>query len=490
MAIVVLLIVGFIRKDVREIAADTRRSVASAEEDGAARGKTAPAARSVSSAAPEMLTQPPILVPVSASTGKSKRLRNSRSTAHTFEEVLRSIVKFEMPMPDGSMVTGTGFLIDRRGWVATNYHVAVRASTAARVKLESGQKVGIEGIVAVSPERDLAIVKLPDLPDDLLPLDISTRMVPKIGSRVYAYGNPLYNEFSLVEGIVSRVLTTTEFAAQQPNSANVLTKLNAPPDQLWIQTDARVSQGNSGGPLFDERCRVIGINTFANLDAQFGFASHIRYLKELADGASGEVTPLDDQPGRSKQGDTRKAMRYSKTIVISRERLQEAFDAVAAFGWKPTSQDEYQIMKNLALMATVCTKPGENKIPFEIVDLVDTQFSRLNRNSWTDAQVKAINAQAEEQCNVGEGIVFVAKVLFVLNDKNASGRSALLMFAPGISKMFLVPLDSDMLAPSQGARVLVIGIVEPQTFRAKLSHEPDAKEWPVFLTRSHNLLSI
>ncbi|MBU4272483.1 MAG: serine protease [Planctomycetes bacterium] len=415
--------------------------------------------------------------------------RSRPKIAKTFEEVAHAIVKFEMPLPNGSMITGAGFLIDSRGWVATNHHVASMASTAARVKLNSGRKIEIEGIIALAPERDLAIVKLKELPSDSLLLDIGYRDLPKVGTRVYAYGHPLNNEFSLVEGIVSRVLTTAEFAAQQPDSSNVLSKLNAPADQLWIQTDATVSQGNSGGPLLDENCRVIGVNTFANLDARFGFASHVKYLKALADRSSGEVTPLE-QPSELKppqRPNSSPMPDKPREIVVSKEKLQQLFDAAAAFGWQPANQEDYAVMADLALMMTACKDPNNNDIPFELSDLVDQLFARMKQVPWSDEHVGAINRHAKEKITPGHGAVFVGTVMGTATDD--SGKiSGIIIHVSGVSDLLLVPIDQNSLAPSQDSRLLVFGVVLPQTGMANLPNQP--KPRPIRFIQSHHTVSM
>ena len=392
-AIVILLVVGFFRGDTSQAPASAPDSYATATEDIFDDSvKDTPSAPIEKSSNKSRNPQP--LIPV---TGRLEpRADQSDTISNNFENVAKSIVKFEMPLPDGGMATGTGFLIDRRGWIATNHHVVLMASTAARVKLYSGRKVEIEGVVAVAPERDLAIVKLREVPKDMQPLDIGGWATPKVGTRVYAYGNPLYNEFSLVEGIVSRVLTTTEFADQQPDSVNVLTKLNSPPDSLWIQTDAKVSQGNSGGPLLDDKCRVVGVNTFANLDAQFGFASHVRYLKGLADTATDEVTRLRP-PSEIRLPERQNRPNDARELALNKETLLKVYDAVEAFDWKPTTQEEYRKMADLALIMTACREPGNGDIPFNLSDMADTIFARMKQIFWSDDQINAINGQAKKK---------------------------------------------------------------------------------------------
>ena len=487
-AVVILLLVGFVKNGSHDSTVPAPTTIASVPRPAAG---NAASEESIPSAAAWTSNRPsptPGLVPVTASDDVFPD-HSRPKIAKTFEEVAHAIVKFEMPLPNGSMITGTGFLIDSRGWVATNHHVASMASTAARVKLNSGRKIEIEGIIALAPERDLAIVKLKELPSDSLLLDIGYRDVPKIGTRVYVYGHPLNNEFSLVEGIVSRVLTTAELAAQQPDGGNVLSKLNSPADQLWIQTDATVSQGNSGGPLLDENCRVIGVNTFANLDARFGFASHVKYLKALADRSSGEVTLLEQPselkpPGRPNSSPTPDKPRE---IFVSEEKLQRLFDDAAAFGWQPANQENYAVMAELALMMTACKEPHNKDIPFKLSDLVDQLFARIKQVSWSDEHASAINRYAKEKITPDHGVVLVGTVMGTATDD--SGKiSAIIIEVSGVSELFLVPIDKHSLAPSQGTRLLVFGVVLSRTQTAKIFDQP--KPRTLRFIRSHHTVSM
>lgn len=486
-AIVFLLVVGFFRGGDPQPTASAPDSYAAVPEnifDDSV--KETPS--TLIEPAPNQLRNLQPLIPVTGTI--EPRANRNETISNNFENVAKSIVKFEMPLPDGGMATGTGFLIDRRGWIATNHHVVLMASTAARAKLYSGKKVEIEGIVAIAPERDLAIVKLREIPKDMQPLNISIWAAPKVGTRVYAYGNPLYNEFSLVEGIVSRVLTTTEFADQQPDSVNVLTKLNSPPDSLWIQTDAKVSQGNSGGPLLDEKCRVVGVNTFANLDAQFGFASHIRYLKGLADTATDEVTRLQP-PSEINVADRQHLSYDDRSFALNKDILQKVYDAVEAFDWMPATQQQYRKMADLALIMTACKEPGNKDVPFDLSDLVDTIYARMKRVYWSDDQINAINSRAKKSVATGRGIVLVGTVLTSITIKGKSGSTpGLLIRAPGFSELFVITLDENTLTPTQGTRLMILGVTTPKITGATFSKKPDAKVWRIRFLKTHHTIGV
>ena len=190
-----------------------------------------------------------------------------------------AMAKIEI-MAGDEVAIGGGFVIDRRGWVATNDHVLGRWPTSAmRVQLFGGETYRVARILARAPDRDMAILQLANALRDLTVVDLNYSGTPSKGSRVFAYGHPHNNEFSLTQGIVSRVLTTS----QLPRSAEqfVVRGIDSDPNHLWIQTDAGISPGNSGGPLISEDGQILGMNTWVNTQADFGYASHIKYLREL-----------------------------------------------------------------------------------------------------------------------------------------------------------------------------------------------------------------
>lgn len=480
--IVILLLVGFLRDGGSSSMVDSRSASGLAQNTGVDyddAGEPSPFSTGASSDAP-----PRSLVPVLASVDLLPDYMEVK-IARTFDEAERAVVKFEVPQPGGELITGTGFLIDSRGWVATNHHVVARASTAARVKMHDGRQVEIDGIIVLAPESDLAIVQLAEMPSNALLLDIGYRSQPKVGMQVYAYGHPLNNDFSLVKGIVSRVLTTAAFEAQQPEGSNALSRLGSPPDHLWIQTDATVSQGNSGGPLLDEKCRVIGVNTFANLDARFGFASHVKYLKELADRATGEPTPLRRPSeiaaaGRAEQIERR---RRQRNLEPTPENLRKLFDAAAALDWKPVDKEAYDSLADLALMLTLAKEPTAS---FELSDAADRLLEKIKAVSWTGDRLGAINKFAADQVKKpGNGAVFSGMVVcnVVIKPSNAN---AIIIYVRGMSELLLVPLDNNALTPTPGTRMIVFGAVLPETRTAKITGQP--KPWTIRFIRSHNTI--
>jgi S1-C subfamily serine protease len=158
---------------------------------------------------------------------------------------------------------GSGFVIHPGGYVVTNAHV-VEGSTSVQVRLASGRRLA--GTVIGRDRRvDLALVKV-DAPEALpvLPLGDSERLA--VGELVLALGHPFGLEKTVSLWIVSRKGAPLQAAA---------------PGFDFIQTDAAVNPGNSGGPLVDMGGQVVGVNTMAARNGSIGFAIPINLIKTL-----------------------------------------------------------------------------------------------------------------------------------------------------------------------------------------------------------------
>lgn len=146
------------------------------------------------------------------------------------------------PQPHGERGQGSGVIIDSQGYILTNYHV-VRDSTAIDVAI-SGRRPMRAEVVGVDPPTDLAVLKVDA--NDLIAAQWADSDEIEVGSLVWAVGSPFGLERSVTSGILS--------AKHRAGKAGTVY-------QDFLQTDAAVNPGNSGGPLVDARGRVIGINT-------------------------------------------------------------------------------------------------------------------------------------------------------------------------------------------------------------------------------------
>jgi S1-C subfamily serine protease len=136
---------------------------------------------------------------------------------------------------------GSGVIIDPAGYVVTNYHV-VRGARDVSVRLSTGREVPAE-IIGTDALTDIAVLKV--TADGLVPATWGDSDALEVGSFVWALGSPFGLDHSVTFGIVSN--------KARPGIASAL--------QSFLQTDAAVNPGNSGGPLVNVRGEVVGINT-------------------------------------------------------------------------------------------------------------------------------------------------------------------------------------------------------------------------------------
>ena len=153
---------------------------------------------------------------------------------------------FLEPVPQNGG-SGSGSIIDTRGYVLTNYHVVEKAYKVF-INLSDGTQ--LEGtLVGADPENDLAVIKFtPPRGANLKTITYGDSDALRVGQKVLAIGNPFALERTLTVGIVSGLGRPIQI-----NRQNIVRNM--------IQTDASINPGNSGGPLLDSRGRMIGINT-------------------------------------------------------------------------------------------------------------------------------------------------------------------------------------------------------------------------------------
>jgi serine protease Do len=162
---------------------------------------------------------------------------------------------------------GSGVIVEASGYILTNYHV-VRHSSNIEVVLADGRKEEAE-IVGYDQPTDLAVLKIKA--DKLTPAAFGDSDEIEPGALVWAVGSPFGLDRSITAGILSAKhragLTGTHY------------------HQDFLQTDAAVNPGNSGGPLVDSRGRVVGINTAIVGDSYQGisFAIPSKLAREMYD---------------------------------------------------------------------------------------------------------------------------------------------------------------------------------------------------------------
>lgn len=163
-----------------------------------------------------------------------------------------------------SSALGSGFLIDKEGFIVTNNHV-IDGADEIIVKFPNNKEYKAK-IVGADPLTDLALLKIEAKRDNLQPIALGDSDKAEIGDWVVAIGNPLGLGGTVTAGILSA-------------KGRVI---GEGPYDDFMQTDVAINPGNSGGPLINMRGEVIGINTAIIQSAQgLGFAVPVNILKNI-----------------------------------------------------------------------------------------------------------------------------------------------------------------------------------------------------------------
>ena len=150
----------------------------------------------------------------------------------------------QMPVPRRREGTGSGFIVDRNGYIMTNLHVVDRANSI-RVRLTGDRTEHKAKLIGSDPELDIAVLKI-DAGRPLQPVKVANSDGVQVGEWAIAVGAPFELEKTVTVGIISAL--GRDLATPQQF-------------QRFIQTDAAINPGNSGGPLVNIRGEVIGVNT-------------------------------------------------------------------------------------------------------------------------------------------------------------------------------------------------------------------------------------
>src|SRR6266550_4143326 len=138
---------------------------------------------------------------------------------------------------------GSGFIVDSKGYILTNQHV-IEGATRITVGLLSGEKFRGK-VIGVDEETDVAVIKV-EPPRDLPTVKLGDSNAAQVGDWVLAIGSPFGLDQTVTAGIISKKERETPYFTTF---------------QRFLQTDAAINRGNSGGPLVNMRGEVIGMNS-------------------------------------------------------------------------------------------------------------------------------------------------------------------------------------------------------------------------------------
>ena len=177
--------------------------------------------------------------------------------------------------------SGSGFIIDHKGKkIITNWHV-IEGSENVSVWLKPKDLVGEQymldnldsykaKVVKIDREKDLALLEVVELPNDIKPVSLGNFNDVNIGETVFAIGHPDDLIWSFSSGMVSQLRPNYKWKYKNSNHyADV------------IQTQTPINPGNSGGPLFNKNKKLVGVNTFTKEGENLNFAISVNDMVEF-----------------------------------------------------------------------------------------------------------------------------------------------------------------------------------------------------------------
>src|SRR6266403_2099384 len=241
-------------------------------------------------------------------TDESINVRIYRQASAAVANILTKATEYDFfmdPVPvEGA---GSGFVIDPRGYILTNFHV-VQEAQSIEVVLGDQSKYAAR-FIGADQRNDVALIKIDPKGKKLVALPRGDSSALQVGQKVLAIGNPFGFQSTLTTGIVSALGRTV-----QTSQTTFIDEA--------IQTDASINRGNSGGPLINSHGEVIGINsaiyTPTGTTAGIGFAIPINSAKNIAN------DPMTD-------GRVHQAFLGVQTISVGGQ-LAEALDLPAKEG--------------------------------------------------------------------------------------------------------------------------------------------------------------
>ena len=281
-----------------------------------------------------------------------------------------------------SEAQGSGFVISSDGYIITNNHIVEKA---AKVTVTAGDQSYTAKVVGTDPRSDLALIKIEG--KNLPSVELGDSSQAKVGEWVLAIGNPFGMEHTVTSGIVSA------------KGRQLGTGMNAPDYQDFIQTDAAINMGNSGGPLVNMKGEVIGITsnilTPSGGNIGIGFAIPSNLAKKV-------VAQLKEK-GRVVRG------YLGVTIIPVTEDEKKLLNLTSSKGAVVNSVEadgpaEKAGLKRYDVIIEINRQPVEtpNDLKFKIADLnpgakVDIKFIRDGKEMALTATITELEPQEEKE---------------------------------------------------------------------------------------------
>lgn len=370
-----------------------------------------------------------------------------------FAWVKPGIVVIEIFSGGQQIGMGSGFVVDSSGVIVTNYHVS-SPGDAAYVKFTDDTRYEVSGYLAVKPEWDLAVLQLKDKPANLRVLNLVHDKKPREASKVMAVGSPLGHTFVPTSGIVGRVVQATDLP---PGARHFVLHSTGQDEQFWIEHDAKIAPGNSGGPLFNMAGDVVGVNSWVDTQVSFGYAIWSWYVHDLLSHKLPQTAPLSQY----KKADASLSSKLAGSDVTA-ESLQKFYDECEAMKWQPKDAAQYRRVQEFAKVLSVARYADKVGLPKDVSGKAVEVSAKLAGTTWSPAEhIEPINKLATaELSKPTTGTMLFGTIKAKQTSRSSSGPITLLvMTIEGSTEIIAVPVTGVEAAFKEGTSCLMLGIV-------------------------------
>jgi len=370
-------------------------------------------------------------------------------------------------------LVGTAFVIDSRGWVATNYHLirdAKAASVVVRVPdVSYQQSFTAQGIIAEDPAHDIAILAVDFKKANPHPLTLQPIAGVESGQDLVACQQ---GDGSWLRACRAHSVLPTADLPRSCQAAVRQRKLDETQHLTWIQHDAPLAECDSGSPLLDRRGKVIGISTSLGSSSASGYALPIRHLVALKDAANGEVKPFGqedmvavkpvdpphvDPPSAKPEPGTQESLVLIRNLQAECEKMD----------WMPKTMSDYKRFQELAVYVTAANVVEDDPDIAEdfriLIGSVATEVMQaLNTQKWPgDAGLAEINSLATDSLKQGmDGDGLFAYVEIALPTKESpavDGVPTIVCELIGTDQLVIIPVAISDRGLTKKSRWLVLG---------------------------------
>lgn len=407
---------------------------------------------------------------------------------------------------NGRDVAGLAFAIDERGWLATSYQLIKDAKSVEVVAVSdpSAESVPAKGIVALSPEHNVAIIAIGQSLDTSLTLEAGT-----LGDneKLAVCRSSDAGQLGLTQGDFVKL---TSFEQLPPDSRTVAQQqgLDRTAGLIWLEHDQPLKPSDSGGPLLNPDGRVVGISTNLSPDSKSGFALPSAYLMELVEAAGGEISPFTQDvtlvatnakppvtPNDVGPADVPKPpARIEPGSLESIDMIRELHKACKGINWKPETPEEYELFQELAEYVYVAKvnetdKNIEEGLRILIAAPAQEVLEELSKTEWPEEpDMKRLDALAVLGLDEpGKGIVCFVEIATAAGDTiKVDGGDAILCNLIGTEQSIIVPVKKSLPKLKPKTQWLLIGMHDPsQTFDLRVD---DGMQKKVPLVRAKQLV--